>query len=351
MFGFRSDKSKAKAAAKGAQKDSLEKNSLGAVSVGFLGKLPSDPDFLSQNVASREVQELDDCLKQWVTELDQKVNENDPSKKLNSVGFALVGGHGRQTIVGSIYDSSDRLGRRYPFSYFVRLTLSDLYFRPALAWFAGEQVLSNVHASDQTSLDAVSDHDSDALVRSKLPFDLPNSKVLDRLKQLESIDVSVSVKQLKSATMENMVSTAFTDWASLIFDSDVNSRKVTKLAMLRGAVERYIDQGANGELVLPLGPASTAKLSLLFWSHLLSLLLVGKEWRPDLIWSMNENACYLYILDRPLTPSRLNKAFIGENYIEPVPFSHNDYLSWAEKMLSEPSLLLLDAVITWGHGK
>ncbi|TDO95536.1 type VI secretion system-associated protein TagF [Marinomonas balearica] len=345
MFGFRSDKSKANA--QNELPANAEKNRLAAVSVGFLGKLPSHADFLSQNLASREAQELDDCLKQWVTDLDQKESQSNQDRRLNSVGFALVGGHGRQTIVGAIYDSTDRLGRRYPFSYFVRLTLTDLYFRPALAWFAAEQVLSNKSIEVADSSLSQSQR---LLDLSQLPVALPNSEQLDWLKDLEKIDTTPSVKQLKSASMESMVTTSFTSWIESILGNDIRC-KTTALAMLHAKVDRYINQGANGELTLPLGPASSAKLSLLFWFQLLSLLLAGKEWRPDFIWSMHETNSHLYILDRPLTPSRLNKAFLGEQCTDTPVFNHCVDQNWAEKMLSNNALLLLDAVIAWGHGK
>lgn len=112
------------------------------LNIGYLGKIPQRDDFIELNARSREVQDLDACLKQWY--LDTHRRGVDPRSAYRHFGFVATGGHDRQGLAGHFYSSSDRYDRAYPILYFARWSSVSMYFRPAVLFHATEQTLPSL---------------------------------------------------------------------------------------------------------------------------------------------------------------------------------------------------------------
>ncbi|AJQ93821.1 TagF domain-containing protein [Gynuella sunshinyii] len=319
MFGFGGDKEK-------------KVSSAARMEIGFLGKLESRPDFLKYCSEFREVATLDMCLRDWM--LMQNALTQQSSTKRSAIGFLMVGGHDRQGLSGYLFPSQDSHGRRYPFFYFVRCSDVDLYFKPASLFYGSSRIFEQ--ADPELSW----------------PLELPGEPALEKLKSQHLLTQLPTGKQLMSGSMSVMTEMTFEQWLTAMVGADIQTQKMA-LAGWRNQIQYYFEKNFNVDLKLPLGASELAPYSMLFWLHLLSGLVRPVQWRPDIIWLLNEQSSLLNILAKPITASRLEQlvsAYSVKDEYSPIQASgFGQSLKWAEQLLSHRQRLLLDVAISWSQ--
>lgn len=322
MFGFGADKS-------APPTDST------SVELGYLGKLRSRADYLKHAADAREVAALDACMKDWLV-MQAGVSDAAPVPP-RGLGFLTVGGHDRQSLCGYLFPSEDSHGRRYPFFYFARWSDVELYFKPAPIFFGSWQLFQHCEAT------------------LAWPLECPQESQLAVFKEDDWHRALPNGKRLMSDSMACMADLTVSHWLNHLVGGDPMLHQ-RLLAGCRALIERYREQLAARrvpiDLNLPLGTPELAPFSLLFWLHVLSGLDRSRQWRPDIVWTLDATAGQLHVLSQPMTASRLSHLFSedrAQNACDWMSVDATDHKHWAEQLTENPDSLLLDVAIRWSQ--
>lgn len=303
--------------------------------LGFLGKVIEHDDFIAHNAKFREVQELEQCIKQWY--LAHHRQGHNPQHAYKGYGFVMTGGHDRQGISGRFFSSADAHGRAYPLIYFTRWAMASLYFRPAVLHHASNAVFSRLtpalaHAiqpPDQTQLDALRQPFTDEEL-------IPENPVVDAMGDLAKLSLG--------------------EWVQAVAGPREHWQPFLQTAA--ADIRRYGQQkkeGADCLLTLALGSGHIAHSSLMFWLHIMESIMAGSSWRPDILWDLHSDQQFLYILSKPLTVYQFSKVLDAklptkkDNQTQQGVAACVQSRRLVELVLKDATKSLLDVAILWSR--
>ena len=269
---------------------------------GALGKLKSEADFVQLDANWREVKELDATLQGMYLNLTRAQHQS----QFSGCGLIMTGGADRQGMVALIYPSADSAGRLYPFMVFNRLADNQFYHKPDALYASG------IHSIEKSLAQATSLDDT------------PKAEWLSRLKTLPEHQVYLDAKLAKRESMTLTEKMTLEDWLKSIAGDDQELR----LNMLTGIVRliQTLKQGrvhrAYQGIWLPLLVNESTKKALAFWLQLLSAVMSGHSWRPDIIWTLHQQP-RIFVLTKPLTNSALEATVYSNSEI-------NSFLGWRD---------------------
>lgn len=321
MFGF------------GAEKK-LREAQPASIELGYLGKLVSRADYLQHCAGSREVLALDSCLKDWLV-LQQ--SRGQPSLPERGMGFLMVGGLDRQGLCGYLFPSEDSHGRLYPFFYFARWSDVALFFRPAPLFFGSWKLFQS--RGEELAWPRV----------------CPEETQVHGFQDFTGTDAAYQGRRLVSQSMSGLAELTLGHWLNHMVGGDP-SLQIKMLAGCRSLIDKYrspVNGRLSEDLSLPLGTPELAPHSLLFWLHLLSGMGAQSLWRPDMVWTLDDSLCRLFVLSKPMTASRLDQLFNPADSPGRLPdWSQADarpHREWATELVSQPEHLMLDVLIRWSQ--
>lgn len=248
------------------------------VRTGFMGKIPTRPDFVRHQAGSPEIAQLDQWIHEGIAYLARRF-PLDWKERLD--GFAqiccYIGGDGSSpSLCGVIRASHDMSGRQHPFVDFAMCGNSEpMRLLPYISYrFAGFYAQAGrLKALDGRVLDIESQTQrSNDLIRLIPGF------------------VETEAEGQRSANWAGRTGAEF--WSSILPGAD----RITRLNFardvmqtLRMAANRGPERIAWGvRLPIPGGSASAAFIS--FWMSLFVAVLGNLKWRPYVFWNPESKA-------------------------------------------------------------
>lgn len=304
--------------------------------LGGFGKLPSEADFVSVDTQWREVRELDDLVQRTFSELSRSQS----GEALHTRGLLMTGGGDRQGLVAWMYPSQDKAGRAYPFVLFNRIAVSHYNYKPEAYLTEGTQRLVQIAGS-----------------RESLQVQ-PETQWLDALRAVPEYQTPMDVRVARREAMAHIEAASLVGWLDALVGPDPSAQKrflCQTHALLQQLKQGRIHRAYHG-IWLPLGHSDCAQLSLSFWVQLLSGAMANAEWRPDFIWSTEDNNHRLFVLTKPLTQSSLLatstpqlavQSFLGWQDLADVSVQSSSLAHVSQQWLAKPDTSLLDVAIDW----
>ncbi|MBU2862309.1 DUF2094 domain-containing protein [Reinekea forsetii] len=294
------------------QNKEMEEPVVNRVSItGGFGKISSEPDFINIDGQWREVKLLDETLQNLYKELSITMQQ----ELFRGFGILLTGGGDRQNLAAMVFPSEDKAGRIYPFVVFNRLTDSAYYLKPDSIKIAGFNAIENAIGTSAFELESAR-HDW-----------------VNLLKDLPELQPEMDVRDAKRASMKAAEEVLLKDWLEDVVGSDFKSQKSFiegNIQLIKQLKENRIHRAYHG-ISFPLGSTLNQESALSFWLQLITAVMNGQQWRPDIVWSKDSGTAHLFVLTKPMTSSSL-KSVIEANV------STSSYLTWQD-VLSEAAQL------------
>jgi len=239
---------------------------------GCFGKIPAYPEFIRENLSSREAMGLDTWVQEGVSLMTRSLGPDWKEAFLAApaLRFVLVGNRETHTVAGVIAPSQDKGGRAYPFGVFAALD------EPA---FGDMQALAVVGYSDFIEV-------ADTVVAAAREAGSVREVVTAVGRSGEAIP-PFEKRALLAREMEIMSAMSMKNfWVDLLPGADEDARAVfvKTVATTFNTVSRRGPSRVNWGVRLPLPSKGDAMPYVMFWLQLAEALIGGRGWRAQCFW-------------------------------------------------------------------
>jgi len=318
------------------QKD-VEEQVLPRVSItGALGKLRSEADFVQIDGNWREVKNLDEILQGLYLNLSRSSQQ----KKFKGCGVLLTGGADRQGLTSIVYPSEDKAGRLYPFVVFNRLADAGFYYKPEALFMSGMQSMKK------------------ALSEELNCGEVPEFNWLNRLSQLPERQAYSDLRSAKRNAMSIAEDVLLEEFLVSIagHEQELKANFMTGVALLIKMLKENRVHRAYHGVWFPIPSYGKMENVIAFWLQLLSAVVPGNQWRPEIVWTSEIENSRLFVFTKPITSTGLMSTIDNEA-------ATNGFLGWYDVLsssdssentkklilpwLNRKSASLLDVAIEW----
>lgn len=317
-------------------KDQLDQPKPRISVTGAFGKCPWLADFVQLDSNWRDIKEIDELLQTAYLSFSRQAS----SGEFLGCGILRTGGEDRQGVVALVYPSEDSAGRVYPMVLFHHLKDSGFHYKPDALYSCASACLSA--ATNKDSIMEIT----------------PSEDVLAKLGSLPEHQTYLDARSSKRAGMTALEAVTFGEWLDDLCGSD-ESQSLDMLIGIVSLIKMLKQQRvhrAYGGIRFPLPATKNSEIHLGFWLQILSTVMSGFQWRPDMIWTSLTGNSELYVLSRPLTAStlettqnaeRARQGFLGWQDCLTYGQSEQELVAKLKPWLARRDVSMLDVAIEW----